>query len=163
MVIRRIIAPTVNSKLTSVNVNGGSCVFYSSTIWYSITVVLLSWLCFSFAITIGFPVALASAHAIALGKRQPTVSCVLGNFLVSWQTPLNMLLTIWRIMVLFWVWISTFSANSMVSMRSLGSFSRMYVRSVFVKDTPSLRSKILDKIKPGGVRNMPFWFLEVSF
>ncbi|MBA7704686.1 hypothetical protein ES703_113504 [subsurface metagenome] len=163
MVISRIIAPTVNSKLASVNVNGGSCVFYSSTIWYSITVVLFSWLCSSFAMIIGFPVALASAHAIALGKRQPTVACVRGSFLVSWQTPLSMLLTIWRIIVLFWVWISTFSAKPMVSMRSLGSFSCMYVRSVFVKDMPSSCSKILDKAKPGGVRNMPFWFLEVSF
>jgi len=163
VVIRRIIAPTVNSTLASVNVNGGSCVSYSSTIWYSITVVLSFWLCSSFAMIIGFPVALASAHAIALGKRQPTVSCVRGSFLVSWQTPLSMLPAICVVIVLFWIWISTFSAKPMCSIRSLGSFSCIYLMSVFVKDTPSSRSKSLDRDKPGGVRNMPFWFLEVSF
>ena len=153
----------VNSKLASVNVNGGSCVFYSFTTWYSITVVLLSWLCFSFAITIGFPVAFASAHAIALGKRQPTASCVRGSFRVSWQTSLSILPAICVVMVMFWVWISTFSAKPMVSIRSLGSFSCMYLMSVFVKDTPSSCSKILDSDKPGGVRNIPFWFGAISF
>ena len=122
MVIRIMIAPSANRRLMSEKVNGGSCIVYSPNIWYSIRVVFQFGLCSSFWIVMAFPVAFANTHATALLRRHPTDSCVLGSFLVSWQTSLSMLPVISSIIVLFWIWISAVSAISMSSMRSSGSF-----------------------------------------
>src|SRR5665648_1096088 len=70
--IRRLMAPTLNNKLRSEKIKGGSCMVYPSNIWYSILVVLVSWLRVSFWMVTGLPAALAIAQAMALLKRQPT-------------------------------------------------------------------------------------------
>lgn len=115
-------APMVSRRLVSVKVNGGSCVVYSSCIWYSIVVVLFCGVCVSFSMITAFPVAFASAQAIALLRRHPTASCVLECFCVSWQISLSMLPVNSIVILSFWVCISAVSAISMCSMRSLGRF-----------------------------------------
>jgi len=87
---------------------------------YWIFVVFPSWLCSSFSIVIGFPVAFARAHAIALDKVHPIVSCVFGSFLVSWQISLKMWFAISTVIRLSLISTSTFSAISMSSISSLG-------------------------------------------
>ena len=41
-IMRSMMASTVSNKLRSKKVKGGSCIFYPSSIWYSIRVVLVS-------------------------------------------------------------------------------------------------------------------------
>lgn len=77
-IISSMIAKTTNSKLRSETVKGGSCMVYPSSIWYSIWVVLVSWFRVSFWMVMGFPVALANVHAMALVRRQPTCLWVFG-------------------------------------------------------------------------------------
>lgn len=156
-------APMVSSRLVSVQVKGGSCVVYSSTIWYSIRVVFRFGLWVSFWMVMAFPVAFASAHAMALLRRQPTCSCVFGFLLVSWQTPASMLPVISMVIVLFSVCISASSASSVPSMRSFGRTRCTWARSVFVNETPSCLSNSCDRAKPGGVRNTPSLRLGSSF
>ena len=69
---------TTSNKLRFEKVNGGSCVVYTSSIWYSVRVILVSWLRVSFWMVTGLPVVLAKAQAMALLKRQPTCLWVFG-------------------------------------------------------------------------------------
>lgn len=68
-----------DNKLRSKKANGGSCIVYPSSIWYSILFVLVSMLRVSFWMITGLPVDLAKAQAIALLKRQPTCLWVFGK------------------------------------------------------------------------------------
>jgi len=90
---------------------------------YWIFVVFPSSLNSSFSITIGFPVAFARAHAMALHSGQPIVSCVFVSFLVSWHISLNMWFVISTVIMLFSVLTSAFSA---ISISSMSSFGRLF-------------------------------------
>ena len=133
------------------------------SIWYSMRVVLVSWLRVSFWMVTGLPVALAKAQAMALLRRQPTCMWVFGWESVCRQISSSMLPVISRVTVLFWIWISAFSASSMSSTSSFGSLFWIWLRSVFVNEKPSSSSKRRERADPGGVTNAPVFSFVSCF
>lgn len=161
--IRRMMAPTTSSKLRSEKVKGGSCVVYTSSISYSIWVVLVSWLRVSFWMVMGLPADLAKTQAMALLKRQPTCLWVFGWESVCRQISSSMLPVISTVTVLPWIWISAFCASSRSSTSSFGSLFWICLRSVFVNEKPSSLSKRRERADPGGVTKAPVFSFVSCF
>jgi len=156
-------APNASNKLRSEKVKGGSCVVYTSSIWYSTCVVLVSWLRVSFWMVTGLPVALAKAQAMALLRRQPTCLWVFGWESVCRQISSSMLPVISTVTVLPWIWISAFCASSMSSTSIFGSLFWICLRSVFVNEKPSSSSKKRERADPDGMTNAPVFLFVSSF
>jgi hypothetical protein len=138
-------------KLMSLKVKA-ICISYSSSMRYWISVVFPFWVCSSFSIVIGFPVAFASAHAMALDIGQPMDSCVVFSLLVSSQSWLKMCSFSLTVIVSSCASISASSAISNSSTSKFGSFTCRSARLIAVKGISSRSSNNLDRLKPVGAR-----------